>query len=306
MKQSPELDRIPSRARLLVPVLGTGGGSGRSIVAGLLALGLSSAATAVVLDTAPRLSSPWPSWVDREGAGLASIPPERPTTRAAVAAAASECRGGAGTAWQVLTDQQPWSAAPLDLPVDPRAWHQLSAAGTWQTIVVDTDYPAAHDIVGGSTRGGGRTASWCDLPFTVPVLCAPATGPGITLAQTTVLAAEAASLPLQRFVLATVATSPGRSPAPVRAGMTMLEPKLGRTVPIPFDEHIAAAGLREANRLKPRTTASSEALAAAVLSLAHSAWGTPLPAATSPALQTPEGGRRAITSVTPRPSALSR
>ena len=305
MKAVVQLDQIPARARLIVPVIGAGGGSGRSVTAGLLALGLAAAASPVVMDTAPRLASPWPAWVDQEGAGLASLPPHNPTSRADITAAASPCHGTAGTTWHVLTDRQPWNAPSLDLPEDPRAWYQLSATGTWQAVVADTTYPAAHDIVDSHTRGGGTTTAWCDLPFAIPVLCAPTTGPGIALAQTTVMAAEASGLPLQRFVLAMVATSPGRPPSPVRAGLTMLQPKVGQMVTIPYDDHIAAAGLREPHRLKPRTTASADALARAVLSLAHTTWGTPLPAAPTPAPLTPEGGHSAVTPIPHRSAALS-
>jgi hypothetical protein len=304
VKQPVQLDQIPGRARLVVPVIGAGGGSGRSVVAGLLALGLASVSSPVVMDTAPRLASPWPTWIDGEGAGLASLPPRSVTSKSGVATAASVCRGVAGATWHVLTDQQAWSAPPLDLPDDPQAWYQLSSLGPWQAVVIDTAHPAAHDMVDGRARGGGTTTAWCDLPFTVPVLCTPTTGPGVALAQTAVMAAEAAGLPLERFVLATVATSSGRPPTPVRAGLTMLEPKVGRTVSVPFDEHVAAAGLRESNRLKPRTAASADALARAVLSLAHAAWGTPLPAAAAPAPLTLEGGHGAITSITARSAAL--
>nr|WP_243275277.1 hypothetical protein [Streptomyces albus] len=268
----------------MIPVLGPAGGSGRSTTAGLLAAVFSSAGSAAVLDTAPRLASPWPFWSARPGAGLASIPPDRPASRQRIRDAASACPAPEGREWQVLTDHQEWSSAPLPLPADPAAWYQLAAAGGWQAVIADTAHAVAQDIIAARSAGrAGRTAAWCSLPCAVPVLCAAATGPGVQALQVAVKAAVAEGLPLQRAVVALLSTGEGRSPAPVRAAATMLQSHAFAVVSVPHDAHIRTHGMSDAHRVRPKTLAAGQELARAVLASARQTWGEPLPAAPTPA-----------------------
>ncbi|MFE2911408.1 hypothetical protein [Kitasatospora indigofera] len=279
---------LSSHARVITPVFSAVGGSGRSTVAGLLATGLAAMVPSVVLDLAPRLASPWPEWSSAPGAGLASIPPHMPLSRRQVHAAAGTNPAPAGAGWQVLTDHREWSAPPL-APVDaPAAWHQLAAVGGWQGVVADTAYPMAHDIVAARTAGRtGWTAAWCALPCSVPVVCTAATASGMQALQTALTAAAAEGLPVQRMVLALVSTGDGRLPAPVRAGETMLRPRVAAVVHVPYDPQIRAFGLRDATRLGARSLQASDLLVQAVLASAHASWGDPLPAAATPAALPP-------------------
>lgn len=284
---------LGSQTRIMVPVMAAAGGSGRSTVAGLLACGLAAVASSAVLDTGSRLTSPWSGWATAPGAGLAALPPGQPLTAGHVRAAAAHCAGPSGSDWQVLTDHRPWNSAPLGLPRAPEAWHQLAAIGGWQAVVADTTHPVAQDIVTARSAGhGGLTARWCSLPLAVPVLCATASGSGVAALQTAVMAAAADGLPLKRTLVALVATGEGRMPGPVRAALTMLEPKVGRIVLVPADSRIRSHGLHDAPRLKPASLRAARDLAAAVVQLAHSAWGDPLPAAAVPAPFRPEGTSR--------------
>ncbi|MER6256268.1 hypothetical protein ABT224_33455 [Streptomyces sp. NPDC001584] len=286
---------LPVESRLVVPVLAAGGGSGRSTVAGLLACSLAASAATVVLDTAHRLASPWPTWPTEPGAGLASVPPDQGMTPAQVRSAASRCSGPDGD-WRVLTDHQEWSAPPLRLPSDPAAWYQLAAAGGWQAVIADTSHPIAHDVVTSRTLSlPGLTAGWCALPYSVPVLAAPATGPGVAALQIAVRAASAEGLPLQRMVVALVETGDGRVPAVVRAAATMLQAQVSGVVQIPYDSHIRAHGLGDARRLTARKTReATAALVRAVLTSAHRSWGEPLPAAPVPASAARPGALPAV------------
>ncbi|MFC9223134.1 hypothetical protein ACFT8W_20815 [Streptomyces hygroscopicus] len=264
--------------------MASNGGSGRSVVAALMADAFATHGTTVVLDTLPRLVSPWASWIVTPGAGLASIPHDRPVYAGHVRAAASAGPSSGAHPWQVMTDHRRWDAAPLNLPDAPEAWHQLAAIGGWQAVVADTGHPLTHDIV--SSRHAGRagiSARWCSLPYAVPVLCAPATGEGVAALQTATLAAEADGLPLQRTIIALVGVGEGRWPAPVKAASTMLDPKVGGLVQVPHDPWIRTHGVRDPARLKPRTRAAGRELVRAALSLAHTTWGEPLPAAAAPA-----------------------
>ncbi|MET9864438.1 hypothetical protein ABZY93_34935 [Streptomyces smyrnaeus] len=284
-KRSLALEKLPAHARLLIPVLGPAGGSGRSTIAGLLAAAFSCAGPSVVLDTTPRLASPWPYWCAEPGAGLASIPPDRPTTRQRIRDAASRCPAPEGRDWYALTDHQEWSSAPLSLPTDPAAWYQLAAAGGWQAVIADTCEAVAQDIVTARCAGrAGQAASWCSLPFAVPVLCAAATGPGVQALQVAVKAAVAEGLPLQRMVIALTATGEGRPPSPVRAAAAMLRSHVFSVVTVPHDPHIRTYGMSDSHRVRPRTLAAGYDLARAVLASAHQVWGHPLPAARTPAL----------------------
>ncbi|MFD8385194.1 hypothetical protein ACFV2X_42880 [Streptomyces sp. NPDC059679] len=200
-------------------------------------------------------------------------------------AAASRCAGPEDRHWYVLTDHQQWSSSPLNLPHAPEAWYQLGAAGGWQALVADTSHPVAHDVVSARCEGhGGLTAAWCSLPFSVPVLCTAATGQAVHALQTAVSAAAADGLPLQRMVLAVVAVSEGRIPAPVRAAITMLQDRVSSVVMVPFDPHIRAHGMTQVARLKPRTLGAGTQLAHRILDSLHSMWGDPLPPAPVPAL----------------------
>ncbi|MET8623495.1 hypothetical protein ABZW30_07015 [Kitasatospora sp. NPDC004669] len=275
---------LPLHSRLVVPVLAATGGSGRSTVAGLLGAALARAAPSVVLDLAPRLASPWPGWTREAGAGLASVPPDQPLSRRQVQAATARIPGLGGSSLQVLTDQREWSAPPLRLPDAPAAWYQLAAIGCWQAVVADTCHPMAHDLVASRAAGrSGLTAAWCALPVSVPVVCAAATGSGMAALQTALSAAAAEGLPLERIVVALVATGDGRAPAPVRAGETMLAPRVAAVVRVPYDPDLRAHGLRDASRLSTRSVQAAEQLVQAVVTSARESWGDPLPAAAQPA-----------------------
>ncbi|WP_371801575.1 hypothetical protein OHA38_43445 (plasmid) [Streptomyces sp. NBC_01732] len=194
----------------------------------------------------------------------------------------------------MLTDHQEWSSPSLPLPWNPAAWYQLAAAGGWQAVVADTAYSMAQDIVTARCEGSvGLTAAWCALPFSVPVLCATATGPGIQALQTAVKAAAAEGLPLQRMVVALVATSAGRLPAPVRAAATMLQSRVSAVVSVPYEQRIRTYGLTDADRLKSGAVDAGFDLAHAVLASAVSVWGEPLPPAPAPAVAIPSPARHA-------------
>lgn len=287
---SAEAPRLPDDARLIVPVLAATGGSGRSTVANLLACALAPAGRTVVLDIAPRLSSPWPGWAGQTNGGLAALPTDRPLSRRHAEQAAAARPGLNGSTWHVLTDSREWHSAPLVLPDEPAAWNQLAAIGHWQSVVVDTSHPIAHDVLAARCEGRpGLTRGWCDLPFAVPVICAAATAGGVQALQQAVMAMHAEGLPLQRAVIVLVGTADGRAPATVRAAATMLEPRTHRVVHLPHDPTIRAHGLREPTRLRSRTATAAATLASAVLGAAQTAWGDPLPPAPRPrAISVPE------------------
>ncbi|MFK4600513.1 hypothetical protein [Streptomyces pristinaespiralis] len=282
--------KLPEAARLMVPVMAATGGSGRSTVANLLACGLALSGRTAVLDTGPRLSSPWPAWTQGQPVqGLSSLPSDRPLSRALVHQAAAQRPGlAAETSWQVLTDGREWHSAPLSLPQDPAAWHQLAAIGGWQSVVIDTSHPVAHDVLAARCEDRvGLTRGWCNLPFAIPVLCAAATASGVQALQQAVMAMHAEGLPLQRTVAVLVSSSDGRPPAVVRAGATMLAPRTAAVIQLPHDPSIRAHGLREPSRLRSRTRQAATVLADAVLAAAHSTWGEPLPSAPRPRPLTP-------------------
>ncbi|MCX5409858.1 hypothetical protein OHA37_39190 [Streptomyces sp. NBC_00335] len=261
------------------------GGSARSTVAHLLADELAAAAATVVLDLAPRLASPWPTWSGAERAGgLAALLPDRPATRGQIRGAAASRRAPEGD-WHVLTDGREWHAAPLPMPSQPAAWYQLAAAGGWQAAIADTVHPVAHDLL--ATRYSGTpslTRAWCDLPFAVPILCAQATADGIQTLQQAVMVLHAEGLPLQRTVVVLAATADGRPPAVVKAAATMLSARAAAVVHLPHDADIRANGLQaQPARIRPRTRQAAEELATAVLTAAREAFGDPLPAAPQPA-----------------------
>lgn len=283
-KQPVSVPTLPAGARLLVPVMAATGGSGRTTVVSLLAGGLAASGSAVVLDLAPRLSSPWPVRVaEQRVGGLAALPPDQPLTRSAVQQACAVNAGANGGRWQVLSDGREWHMQPLALPEPPAAWYQLAAIGGWQAVIADTVHPLAHDILAARCAGElGQTRGWYELPYSVPVLCAAATADGIQALQQAVMALHAEGLPLNRTVVVLVATGDGRPPAPVRAGATMLTARTAAVVHLPYDPHIRAHGLMAA-RLRTRTRQAAAQITGAVLAAAHTAWGQPLPDAPQPA-----------------------
>lgn len=276
---------LPETARLVVPVMAATGGSARSTVAHLLADELAVAADTVVLDLAPRLASPWPTWSGgTQAAGLAALPHDQPLTRGAVRGAAAVRRAAEG-GWHVVTDGREWHAAPLSLPPEPAAWYQLGAVGGWQAVVADTAHPIAHDVLVARCSGSpSLTRAWCDLPFSVPVLCAQATADGMQTLQQAVMVLHAEGLPLQRTVVVLAATADGRPPAVVRAAATMLSARAAAVVHLPHDADIRANGLQaQPARTRTRTRQAARELATAVLAAARESFGDPLPDAPQPA-----------------------
>ncbi|MFD9410156.1 hypothetical protein ACFWBN_24535 [Streptomyces sp. NPDC059989] len=261
------------------------GGSARSTVAHVLADALSAAADTVVFDLAPRLASPWPAWSGGpEAGGLAALPHDRPLTRARIRGAAAVRRAADGD-WGVLTDGREWHAAPLSLPAPPAAWYQLAAAGGWQALVADTAHHVPHDVLLARCEGSpSLTRAWCDLPFSVPVLCAQATAEGVQTLQQAVMVLHAEGLPLHRSVVVLAATADGRPPAVVRAAATMLSARAAAVVHLPHDADIRAHGLQaQPARIRPRTRQAARQLATAVLAAARASFGDPLPDAPQPA-----------------------
>ncbi len=271
---------LPAAARLIAPVMAPNGGAGRSTLAHL-------AGETVVLDTAPRLASPWPGWITGPvGGGLSALPPAEPASRNAARTACARMGGPAGT-WDLLTDAREWNAPPLDLPADPVAWHQLAAIGGWQAVVADTAHPVTHDLLAARCAGlPGQTRAWLSLPYTVPVLCTTASAEGVQALQQAVMAMSAENLPLHRAVAVLVATGDGRLPPVVRAAATMLSGRTADVVHLPYDAALRANGLRS-GRVHARTRQAAVRIAAAVLSAAGESWGAPLPPAPQPAVLRP-------------------
>ncbi|MFE3790351.1 hypothetical protein [Streptomyces goshikiensis] len=265
-------------------MLAATGGSARSTVANLLADELAAVADTVVLDLAPRLASPWPAWSGTQAGGLATLPPDRPVTRGHIRGAVA-VRRTAEADWNVLTDGREWHAAPLTLPPQPAAWYQLAAAGGWQAVVADTAHPIAHDVLAARCSGSpSLTRAWCDLPFSVPILCAQATADGMQTLQQAVMVLHAEGLPLHRMVVVLAATADGRPAAVVRAAATMLSARAAAVVHLPHDADIRANGLQaQPARIRTRTRQAARELATAVLAAAHEAFGDPLPDAPQPA-----------------------
>ncbi|OEV13229.1 hypothetical protein AN218_04510 [Streptomyces nanshensis] len=109
------------------------------------------------------------------------------------------------------------------------------------------------------------------------VLTCAATGPGVQALQTLLHVALAEGLPLHHTVVAVTAPGPGRTPAPVRAALTMLDGRVAAAIEVPHEPHIRSHGL--ADPLPDRSGARTAArrLARAVLQAAHQAAGDPLP-----------------------------
>ncbi|MFF2548737.1 hypothetical protein ACFVUY_40120 [Kitasatospora sp. NPDC058063] len=253
-------------ARLVVPVLGAAAGSGRSTVALLAAAGLARLASTVVLDSASTASSPWRRWPLAGGAGLVSVPVDRPLDTGQVRSAASSCLDGRV---QVLTDRRPWSEPPLALPSAPSAWPALAGAGGWQVSVADTALTVADDL--GDAGVHSRTAQWMLLEGAVPVICAPTSREGLEAAAVAIAAAEAASLPLQRCVLALVGMANG-IPRQCRAVATMLAPRVGTVVRVPHCPAWRSHALRT-DRLSRRFEAAGTGLADTLITTAERSWG---------------------------------
>ncbi|ARE79491.1 hypothetical protein B6R96_36360 (plasmid) [Streptomyces sp. Sge12] len=285
-KGNSAIPGFAAASRLVVPVMAATGGSARSTVAHLLAGELAAAADTVVVDLAPRLASPWPAWTaGLQAGGLADLPHDVPLTRARIRAAAAVRRSSEGD-WAVLTDGREWSAAPLSLPVPAAAWYQLAAAGGWQALVADTAHPVAHDLLAARCADDGvsLTRAWCELPFTVPVLCAQATADGIQALQQAVMVLHADGLPLQRTVVVLTAGTDGRTPAVARAAATMLSARTAAVVHLPHDVDIRTHGLQaQPARIRARTRQAARDLATAVLAAACESFGDPLPDAAQPA-----------------------
>ncbi|MET8218096.1 hypothetical protein [Streptomyces hirsutus] len=246
--------------------------------------GLAAGGSTVVLDLAPRLSSPWPArLVEQKAGGLAALPPDQPLTRSAVRQACAVDTGTDGSPWHILSDGREWHTQPLALSENPAAWYQLAAIGGWQAVVADTAHPLAHDLLTARCAGEtGQTRGWYDLPYAVPVLCAAATAQGVRSLQQAVMVLHAEGLPLQRTVVALIATGDGRLPAAVRAGATMLRSRTAAVVQVPYNLHIRAHSLAAA-RLRSRARQAAAQLTAAVLAAAHATWCHPLPDAPQPA-----------------------
>ncbi|MFB9588926.1 MULTISPECIES: hypothetical protein [Streptomyces] len=277
---------LPTDARLTVPVLAPTGGAGRSTLAFLIASELAATGDTVVLDTAPRLASPWPAWSNAPGRGLSALPPGEPASRETARAACAAMSGPAGP-WDLLTDGRDWSAPPLDLPQEPAAWYQLAALGGWRAVVADTAHPVTHDLLTARCAGlPGLTRAWLALPYAVPVLCAAASAEGVQALQQAVMAMAAENLPLHRTVAVLVATGDGRPPPVARAAATMLSGRTADVVHLPHDANLRSSGLRS-GRVHPRTRQAAARVAAAVLGAAHESWGAPLPPAPQPAVLRP-------------------
>ncbi|WP_416970318.1 hypothetical protein [Streptomyces sp. 4F14] len=272
---------LPLGSRLLVPVLAATGGSGRTTVAHLLAKGLAGVADTVLLDLAPRLASSWPPHLaPRRTTGLAALPPDQPLTRTAVRhACAVEDTGP-----HILSDTRAWHAPPLlDLPQLPTAWYQLAAIGGWQAVVADTPHPLSHDLLTARHTGTrALTRDWYELPYAIPVLCAPATADGIHALIQATKTLDAEALPLARTVIALAGTTDGRLPSSLRTALATATDRTAGLVHIPHDPRIRTQGQAAAHP-RPRLRHASTRLTDAVLNAAHRVWGRPLPLAPQPA-----------------------
>lgn len=240
-----------------------------------------------VLDMAPRLASPWPAWSAEPGTGLLSLPRtgRSPAARSTRRRPAFRFPAAAHGTCSPIT--RSGITHPSLSPKDPAAWYQLAAIGGWQAVIADTVHPVAHEVLTARCAGSAcLTARWCQLPFSVPVLCAAETGSGVRALQTAVKAASAEGLPLHRMIVVLTAIGEGRSPASVKAAAAMLAPRVGAVIQVPYDPRIRAHGMRDASHLKPRLLEAGRQLAHAVVGSAQAAWGDPLPAAAVPRART--------------------
>lgn len=255
--------------RLVVPVLAAAGGSGRSTVAGLLALGLAAAGRTVLVDAAPAAASPWPGSVARPGAGTAALVAAGEAVRPAeVFAAASRLSARLAADLHVLTDTG--EAPPAGWPGDePRPWLSWADVGHWARVVVDSQLPLAAGLAAGVHTGQpGAATRWLALPDAVPVLVAPSSGRGGEQLLATVAAADRLGLPTVGWVLALVDFAPGRPPARLRASLALLADRVHAVIRVGYDPRIRAVGLREPERLPAASLRAG-------LRLAHAVRGAP-------------------------------
>lgn len=252
--------------RLVVPVLAAAGGSGRSTVAGLLALGLATAGRTVLVDAAPAAASPWPGWVARPGAGTAALVAAGEAVRPAeVFAAASRLSARLAADLHVLTDTV-GTMPPVGWPGDePRPWLSWAGVGHWARVVVDSQLPLAAGLAASVHTGQpGAATRWLALPDAVPVLVAPSCGRGGEQLLATVGAADRLGLPTVGWVLALVDFAPGRPPARLRASLALLADRVHAVIRVGYDPRIRAVGLREPERLPAASARAGLRLAHAV------------------------------------------
>ena len=251
---------VPPTGRLTIPVLAPTGGSGRSTLSYLLAACVAEHARTLVVDTAPRLASPWKHWLTRPAADDGAAEKLRtlaPGTSVGTSvgssvspqqayAAAGRVATGTGGDFSVLHAAGETSPAMVDL-LAPRI------------AVVDTDLSVLSDLsVDPSPPSGltGGLGEWLGARACAPLLCAPAGAKGITDLSTAVHRLRERGVHTERFWVAVVGIAAPEMPRRVQAGLTLLQPHVAGTVRVPHEPRLHAVGTPSWARSTPRLRAS--------------------------------------------------
>ena len=259
---------LPHGVRALVPVLAAHGGAGRSTMAGLLAQVLAPTTRTVVVDPAPRASSPWTAWLGVDEAppghtGLPSLVPSAGGTldqahcaRSVVARPVPLGRrdkkdlldigpsGLEGPGYDVLADTRPVTAPPAAVPDDPGWYAALVDAGGWFAGIVDTDLalPAAH-IRARNERRASALDLWWRRTDAVPVLLASSGGDGLAALLRLLDLLDRDGFGADRAVVGVVDVGGPNPPRRVRRQVAALGGRSALLVRVPYDEAIRAYGL---------------------------------------------------------------
>jgi len=231
----PVLIATPLEGRLLVPVLAASAGAGRSTTTALLAQAVVDQRVLVV-DAAERVSSLWAEWVEHPGLGIAGLDESIP---GGIYAHLTRLTA-ANDRLDVLTDVR----HPLDPPGPTRNagdWHRIAALTSHPVVIADTRDELLPLLVRWSHCVGDVTALlWLSSTASRPLLCVPSSGRGIDEALETVTLLEELHLSPHRLTCAVVGLSASDLPRWVRAGLTLLEPRVAGIVRLPHSRRLVA------------------------------------------------------------------
>jgi hypothetical protein len=276
--------RLPSRARLAVPVLGAAGGVGASTVAALLAAQLHRMLppprALTVVDAAPAASSPWPeslSLVPPYGSSFLAPRPQidllaKATARAQVAEGSI----------LVLTDTNPPPArGPLSLDLDPELFHPYFAAQI-QALILDAGTGEGPRL-SAREQGGGPSLieRWLrfGLAATGFVWVTSPHAASLRASIAAVTRAERIGLSPSRWVIAVPLLHSGAMPRRARADLTLLADRVAAICPIDHRSDLHSDPAALATALNAPAAPDIAALAAEVLRAA----GVPTAPRTPPA-----------------------